>query len=221
MQPAYIHVTVPLSDAFALTLPWLNGRAPTLIAPSTRSIEETPQLERAGIRLGTTGHRHSRFTAKPEGAVIAWCLSLKEILEIESQALVEGIACVQGTAEHSPWITARKAVCLGGTPIPQIPEANTAVKNTIGGISGLAIQNQGLVDARERSEVVQALQHLREHGHTLEPQQLIVEALRQGWPGTSPLELAKIAADLNAGRRLQTGVRIRPATLQQWTSAES
>ena len=51
---------------------------------------------------------------------------------------------------------------------------------------------------------VQALTYMRDHGHTLVPDQLAVEAIRHGWPGTSPLELADLAKQLNAGKRLRT-----------------
>ena len=75
----------------------------------------------------------------------------------------------------------------------------------VGGISLLPVLSQGLVDSRERSMAVQALTYMRDHGHALVPEQLAVEAIRNEWPGTSPLELADLAKQLNAGRRLRYG----------------
>ena len=87
------------------------------------------------------------------------------------------------------------------------------------GLSGLAVSNQGLVDRRERSEVVQTLTYLRDHGVALEPDGLMVEALRNAWGGTGPEELRKIAIDLNKGKALHFSRRIRPERLEEWVRA--
>jgi len=67
---------------------------------------------------------------------------------------------------------------------------------------------------------VQALTYLREHGHRLDPDQLTSEALRRKWPRQSPLELARIARDLNAGKRLKFQQRLRPEVLVEWAKGE-
>ncbi len=86
------------------------------------------------------------------------------------------------------------------------------------GISLLPVLNQGLTDSRERFMAVQALTFMRAHGHELDPKQLIVEALRQGWPGVSPLEFAGLARDLNRGKRLRFQNRLDIRALQRWSS---
>jgi len=99
-----------------------------------------------------------------------------------------------------------------------VPEASPAIKAMVDGISLLPVLNQGLIDSRERSMAVQALTYLRNHGHTLVPEQLAVEAIRRGWPGTSPLELANLAKQLNAGKRLRYGQRLNTSVLEEWAS---
>ena len=89
----------------------------------------------------------------------------------------------------------------------------------VDGLSLLPVRNQGLIDSRERSMAVQALIYMRNHGHALIPDQLAVEAIRHGWPGTSPLELADLAKQLNAGKRLRYGQPLSTSVLKTWGSS--
>ena len=57
-------------------------------------------------------------------------------------------------------------------------------KRTVPGLSDMAVLNQGLIDRRERWAAVQALTFLRGRGVKLEPDGLMVEALRNGWGST-------------------------------------
>lgn len=66
---------------------------------------------------------------------------------------------------------------------------------------------------------IQALTYMRDHGHSLVPDQLVVEAIRCGWPGTSPLDLADLGKQLNAGKRLRYGQRLATSALEEWVSA--
>lgn len=61
--------------------------------------------------------------------------------------------------------------------------------------------------------------YLRDHGHTLHPARLVVEALRNDWPGTSPVELAEIAKELHDGRQLRYKWRINPEAMGEWLQA--
>jgi hypothetical protein len=150
--------------------------------------------------------------------VIAWCLSIEGVLEVEGNDRVAGIVVVRPSKSHAPWATAHDVEALGGDPLPRVPEATPAIKALVEGITGMAVLNQGLTDSRERAEAVQALTYFARHGHRLEPQQLVVEALRQRWPGSSPLELGHLARDINSGKRLRSGERIRSDVLARWAS---
>jgi len=219
MRRAYIEAHVPLSEAFAAARRWADGEAATLIAPSTGAVEAQPWLEMAGVEIGTSSNRHSRFSARPHGAVIGWCLNLEEVLEIESRSSVSSFVAVQAHASHAPWITAHDVEPLAGSDIARVPEATEAIKAMVEGISLLPVLNQGLSDSRERSMAVQALTFMRARGHELDPKQLIVEAIRQGWAGVSPLEFAGLARDLNRGKRLRFQNRLDIRALERWSSA--
>jgi len=65
---------------------------------------------------------------------------------------------------------------------------------------------------------VQALTYMRSHGHALVPNQLAVEAIRHGWPGTSALESADLARQINAGKRLRYSERLNTRVLAAWAS---
>ena len=221
MRRAYVEVHVPEPEGFAHALEWSGDESACVLAPSTSAVEGAPWLVASGLPIGTVGHRHSRFTARPRGIVIGWNLNLDEILETEDRKQVDGLVSVLTHQSHAPWVTAHAVECLGGAPIGAVSEASQAVKRTVKGISGSAILNQGLTDSRERSTAVQALTYLRDRGHRLDPDQLIVEAIRQRWPGTAPLELAKLARALNAGKQLRYQERIRPESLAQWASASA
>lgn len=218
MRRAYVEAHVPLRKAFVAARRWADGEVATLIAPSTSAVAAQPWLESSGVAIGTTSNRHSRFSARPHGAVIGWCLNLDEVLEIESRSSVSSIVAVQAHASHAPWITAHNVGRLGGSDIAHVPEATKAIKAMVEGISLLPVLNQGLTDSRERFMAVQALTFMRAHGHELDPKQLIVEALRQGWPGVSPLEFAGLARDLNRGKRLRFQNRLDIRALQRWSS---
>lgn len=150
------------------------------------------------------------------GTVIAWCLHLDEILELEEEASLDGLVLVRGYKTHAPWITSHDAEFLGGEPVALVPEASAAIKAMVDGISMSAVLNQGLIDSRERSTAVQALTFMRDHGHRIVPEQIAVEAIRQEWPGTSPIEFADLAKQLNAGKRLRYQKRLNPAAMAEW-----
>lgn len=99
-------------------------------------------------------------------------------------------------------------------------EASAPLKAAVNGLSGIAVVNQGLLDNRERSGAVQTLTYLRDHGVTLEPDGLMVEAMRNGWGGTGPEDLRKIAVDLNDGKALRFTKRITPERLEQWVQTK-
>lgn len=219
MRRSYTETHCSLTDSFKLAQRWAGDVPTSLIAPSTSAVEASPWLERTGVQIGTVGNRRSRFNGRPRGTVIAWCLHLDEVLDIEGQNGIDGIVLVRADSRHAPWITARHVDRLGGEAVPAVDEASTAIKAAVQGLSMVAVLNQGLIDSRERSAVVQTLTYLRDHGHKLDPGQLSTEALRREWPGQSPLEIGRIAQDLNVGKRLKFQQRIRPEILAEWANA--
>lgn len=221
MRRAYISPHVDLRESFRLAKAWAGSESSTtIVGPSTSAIEASPWLEQTGLPIGTTGNRRSRFTAQARsGTIIAWRLNADEILDLERRSELGGLVAVHAHHEHSPWITAHDVELLVGEPVPRVPEASSGIKAMVRGISLQAVINQGLVDPRERSTAVQALTYMRDHGHTLVPDQLAVEAIRLGWPGTSPLELADLAKQLNAGKHLRYKQRLNTSVLAEWASA--
>jgi len=219
MRRAYVEAQMPLREAFVVARKWADGGAVTLMVSSTREVDAQPWLESSGVAIGTTSNRHSRFSAHPHGAVIGWCLGLDEVLDLESESSVTGVVVVRAHASHAPWITAHDVERLGGRGIAPVPESSGAIKAMVEGISLLPVINQGLIDSRERSMAVQALSFMRERGHTLDPKGLVVEAIRQGWPGSTPLEFADLARDLNEGKRLRFENRLDIRALERWASA--
>ena len=221
MRRAYISPHVDLRESFRLAKAWAGSESSTtIVGPSTSAIEASPWLEQTGLPIGTTGNRRSRHTAQARsGTIIAWCLHLDEILDLERRSELDGLVAVRAHQNHAPWITAHDTELLGGESVPRVPEASSSIKAMVEGISQLAVINQGLVDSRERSMAVQALTYMRNHGHTLIPDRLAVEAIRRGWPGTSPLELADLAMQLNAGKHLHYKERLNASVLAEWASA--
>lgn len=217
MRRGYVEAHLPLKDSFRAAVEWLEGK-PTLIAPSTGVIETAGWLESAGIPLGTTSNRHSRFGARPRGAIMAWCLHLDEILDLESHDEVDSIVVVRAHATHAPWVTAHAVDHVAGETIERVSEASPAIKAMVEGLSLLPVLNQGLTDSRERAMVVQALTFMHARGHKLVPEQLVVEAIRNDWPRQSPLQLADLARSISQGRRLRFQTRLRTELLEEWAS---
>src|SRR6266700_6317254 len=120
MRRSYIEAHCPLRDAFVLAHRWAGDEQMNLLAPSTSAVEAEPWLERAGIPIGTVGHRHSRFTARPHGIVIGWCLNLDEVLNMQRHDDVEGIVLVRAHEQHAPWITAHHAEHVGGEVVAPV-----------------------------------------------------------------------------------------------------
>lgn len=218
MHRAYVEVQCPLAESFKLARRWAGSGTTTLIAPSTSAVTASPWLERTGIAIGTSGNRHSRFTARPRGTVIAWCLHLDEILDLEHGRDVGAMVLVRAFDRHAPWVTAHSAEHLGGEVVPAVPEASPAIKAMVEGISLLPVLNQGLSDSRERSMAVQALTYFHRHGHRLDGPQLITEALRNGWPRQSPLELARLAKEITAGKQLRYQQRLVADVVAEWAA---
>ncbi|MHA4855059.1 hypothetical protein L1080_036980 [Rhodococcus sp. MSC1_016] len=227
MRRAYIEAHVPLRRAVQTALDWAAGNA-TIHVPDSSSVRDNEWIEGLGIPI-TSSSSKSRLHGPPRGIVIGFCLNLSEVLEVERSAGVGGIVVVQAhgpvryaesAPSHAPWITAFDVEHLGGEEIARIPEASAPLKAAVNGLSGIAVVNQGLLDNRERSGAVQTLTYLRDHGVTLEPDGLMVEAMRNGWGGTGPEDLRKIAVDLNAGKALRFTKRITPERLEQWVQTK-
>lgn len=208
---------VDLRESFRIAHSWAGSSTPvTIMGPSTSALAESRWLTKTGLPIGTTSNRGSRFTAHPRsGTVIAWCLNVEEVLELERRADLDGLVVVYAHAAHAPWITAHNAEFLSGEPVPPIPDAPSIVAAAVDLITNIAVLNQGLIDSRERSGAVQVLTHLRAHGHRLNHDQVVVEAIRQGWPGASPLELADITKKVNAGKQLRFSRRINSDALAE------
>lgn len=226
MRRAYVDSRVPFEDALAAAVVWA-GESATLHVPDTRSVEEN-DLEELGIPI-TCASRKSRFYERPEGTVIGVFLNLGEVLEVERRQGIEGIVVMQAhgpvgyaptVPSHAPWITAFGAESLTEQHVPPTPEASGPLKAAVRGLYSIAIRNQGLIDRRERSEVVQALTYLRDRGVKLEPDGLLVEALRNGWGGQGPEELRAIAVDLANGKHLKFDKRLRPERIEEWAKAK-
>lgn len=221
MRRSYVEAHCSLGNAFTIARRWAGGASTSLLAPSTAAVEASSWLEGSGVPIGTVGNRHSRFNARAHGVVIAWCLHLDELLDLENRNDLDGTVLVRAGDQHAPWITAHRAEHLGGEAVPAVEEASRAIKATVEGLSMIAVLNQGLVDSRERSAAVQAFTYLRDHGHKLDPDQLATEALRRGWLRQSPLELAHIARDLNAGKRPRFQQRLNPEALARWAQGDA
>jgi hypothetical protein len=216
MRRSYIEMHCSLRSAFELARRWAGSTPTTLMAPSTSAVTSSPWLEGSGVPIGSVGNRHSRFNARPRGIIIGWCLHLDEVLELERHNDLTGMVLVRAFDQHAPWITAHRAEHIGGDFVAAVDEAEPAIKATVEGLSMIAVRNQGLIDSRERSTVVQALTYLRSRGHELVPEQLATEAIRLQWPGQAPLELAEVARKLNAGKQLRFERRLDPEALERW-----
>jgi hypothetical protein len=161
--------------------------------------------------------------------VIAWCLDVAEVLEVDRSPHVDGVVAVgahgpvqfaEGAAHHAPWITAYDVEHLAGEEIPPVPDAVGPVKSAMEGVTGIAVLNQGLIDNRDREPVVHALTYLRDHGVRLDPDGVMVEALRNDWGDDGAIEVREIVRDINRGKRLRYDkTRIRPERLRAWLNA--
>ncbi len=227
MRRAYVESHEPFTEALRLALRWAGDTA-TIHAPDTGSIKEN-RLDQLGVPL-TCASPRSKFHGRPQGTVVGTFLNLKEVLEVERASGVDGLVVVQahgpsrfpGVSHHGPWVTAFGAEHLGGQEIAAIAAAEPALRAAIRGLTGLAVGNQGLLDNRERSEVIHALTFLRSRGFALDPDSLMVEALRNEWGGTGAEDLRQIAIDLNKGKQLRFDKgRLRPERLEEWAAADT
>jgi hypothetical protein len=223
---AYVEGHLRFSDGVEKALRWA-GDAASIHVGDTQTVTHNPWLGDLGVTI-TCASRRSRFYGLPRGVVVCAWLNLSEVLEVERDGGVDGIAVVPAHGRltrvpsgsgHAPWITAFDAQCLGGNEIERIPEASAPLKATVEGLSDMAVLNQGLIDRRERSAAVQALAYLRAHGVPLDPDGLMVEALRNSWGSTGPEDLRQIAIDLNKSKKLQFTTRTRPERLEEWAQA--
>lgn len=223
MRRAYIEASIPGRQAFLTAVEWA-GRPDSIHVPATHCVDDNPWLAKLRIPI-TSSSAKSRFRGRPQGMVFGVFLNLPQTLGLEKSAHVEGIVAVsaygpnpysEGATGFAPWITAFDVEHLGGNQIAPTPDASEPVKRAVEGLTFLAVENQGLLDNRERSAAVQALTYLRDQGIRLEPDALMVEALRNGWGGKGPEELRAIALDLNAGKRLRFQERFSEDAMEAW-----
>lgn len=227
MRRAYVEAEIPPHQATMTALEWAGSNA-TIHVPDTGSVDVNTWIERLGVPISCSSSK-SRFYGVPRGTVIGFMLSPPEVFKVEQARGIDGLVVVgayrrrTATAStamsHSPWITAFGVEWLGGEPIAPIPAASAPLRAAVAGLSRPAVGNQGLSDKRERHAAVQALTHLRVHGVALDPDALMVEALRRGWGGDGPAGLRAVAVDLNHGKALQFTDRVTPQGLNDWLNA--
>lgn len=233
MRRAYIAADEPFDRAVARALLWA-GETATIHAPDTASIDEN-NLDNYGVPV-TCASRRSKFFGTPRGTVICAFLDLSQVLDVERHGRSRGVlpATVGGLIvvdaygpqpyakdgqHHSPWITAFDVEHLAGEPIAPVASAPAPLRAAIADLTRIAVRNQGLLDKRERSEAVHAMSYLRARGLPLDPDALMVEALRNEWGGTGPETLRQIAIDLNKGTNLHYDKRrLGPDRLQRWAT---
>lgn len=234
MRRAYIAADEPFDRALARALKWA-GETATIHAPTTASIEEN-NLDDYGVPV-TSASRRSGFYDHPRGTVICTFLDLGLVLDVERHghrrgtlpATIDGLIVVDAYGpqpytphgqHHSPWITAFDVEHLAGEPLAPVAPAPAPLRAALRDLTTNAVRNQGLLDKqRERSEAVHALTYLRSAGVPLDPDALMVEALRNEWGGTGPEDLRAIAVDLNNRKNLQYNKRRLGADrLQRWAA---
>lgn len=228
MRRAYVEAHAPLDEAIEIALDWAGDGA-AIHAPDTASVEDddTPLLG-YGVPV-TCASRKSRLYGRPTGTVVAVSLSGTEMLGLEQARGVDGIVIVEAhgpqrytpeVLSHAPWITAFDAEHLGGEQISGVPEASAPLKAAMKGLTGVAVANQGLRDKRERSAVIETLMFLRARGIEVDPDAVVVEALRNTWGKQGPEEAHEIAVALKQGRALrhQRG-RFTQRVLEEWAAA--
>lgn len=226
VKRAYVQEQVPLLDAVGMAVDWAGTDTVVVQIPNSHCVVEHPWLEKTSQIEIVCASAKSKYPSRPSGGVvIAFDLPTVEILGIESVAGVDAIVAVRahgptdwGTvADHSPWITAFDVEHLGGDVITPVPDATAPIQATVRGLTRPLHGGESL-DTRERYAAVQALTHLRSNGIALEPDSVMVEALRNGWLGSS-VTLRQIALDLNDGKNLRYEARLRPEVLREWASA--
>ena len=234
MRRAYIASDEPFNRAVARALLWA-GETATIHAPDTASIEEN-DLDDYGVPV-TCASRRSKFYGTPRGTVIATFLDLGQVLDVDRHgrprgvlpATVDGLMVVDAYGpqpyskygqHHSPWITAFDVELLAGEPVAPVAPAPAPLRAAIADLTNMAVRNQGLLDKqRERSEAIHALTFLRDKGFRLDPDALMVEALRNEWGGNGPEDLRAIAIDLNNRKNLQYNKgRLGADRLKRWAA---
>lgn len=225
MDRAYVQERTPLADAVSLAVDWAGGDDVVVQVPNSRCLLENPWLEKAFRDNIVCASRKSKYYGKPSGGVvIALDLPVDEILGIERVAGIDAIVAVRAhgpvanvqVPDHSPWVTAFDVEHLGGDVITAVPDASAAIQAAVRGLTKPQHSDDSL-DTRERHAAVQALTYFRSHGIALEPDPLVVEALRNGWLESS-LELRQIAIDLNDGKNLKFQSRLQSEVLRAWAS---
>lgn len=233
MRRAYITADEPFENALAQALEWAGDTA-TIHVADTATVEDE-ELDTLGIPV-TSSSRKSRFYGHPRGTVIAVGLNLAGVLDVERhsrprgplKATVDGLIVTDAygpqpyTAHgqhHSAWITAFDVDHLGGTAIPAVASAPAALRAAIRHLTTrIAVRNQGLIDKRERHAAVHALTYLRDAGHPLDPDALMIEALRNEWGGNGPEDLRQIAVDLQHKNLKYDKNRVTTEQLRQWAA---
>lgn len=234
MRRAYISADAPFENALALALEWAGDTA-TIHAPDTTTVEEEG-LHALGIPV-TSPARKSRFHGTPHGTVIAVALNLAEVLDVERhsrvrrtlQPTVDDVVLIAAYGpqpysrygqHHSAWITAFDVEHLGGTPVPAVEPAPAPLRAAVRDLTArMAVRNQGLLDKHERHAAVHALTYLRDAGHPLDPDALMVEALLHEWGGNGPEELRQIAIDLQGKNLKYDKNRVSTEQLKTWAAA--
>ena len=228
MRRAYVESRIPLDEAINIALDWA-GETASIHAPDTASIDaDDTQLLAYDVPV-TCASRRSRLFGRPQGTVAAVFLNGTAVLELEQASGVDGIVVVDAhgrqrytpdSISHAPWITAFGAEHLGGNHIPAVPEAPAPIKAAMKGLTRIAVLNQGLLDKRERSEVIDALAFLQARGIEIDPDAVLVEALRNRWGKSGPEQAHAIAVDLRGGHKLkyQKG-RLTQRVLEEWANA--
>jgi len=227
MRRAYVETHVDLPEAVALALKWAGATA-TISVPNTACVDANPWLRELGLPI-TSPSAKSKHHAPASGTVIAFDLGMPGVLEVDRLPSVDGMVAIRahgpdryapGVLDYRPWITAYDVEHLGGEVIAPLDAPSPQVRAAIEGMTSIAIRNQGLIDRRDRSTVIEGLMFLQRNNIQLDPDVVMVEALRNHWGGDGAEKVRQTVIDLNQGKKLSyTGGRLRPAFMDEWLHA--
>jgi|1186.fasta_scaffold11551_3 hypothetical protein len=134
------------------------------------------------------------------GPVVVCAPDLKSLAKAEEIGPATALLVVGAHSGLTPWISAFRPECVGGTVIPVNDRvvSDPAVWAAMESLTDVIDSGTGLAHPADRIWVTEGLLELSSSGHAFDPDELMAAAFSLNWRGTAAWDLRVLARQLNA-----------------------
>jgi hypothetical protein len=213
-EAAYVGKFPTFEDDMGPAFAWAERRAHdflcglTVIAPTRSHFKDIGPLSVLPASVGQETPKTLGSFRRTQPVIISCWPTEKDLERLDKATGLRALAVIPWIEEEiNTWRQARGAVdLLGVQPVPAVPTiADPVVEAAMRSVTRMVNLSTGLTHPSDRSAAIWALKVLKRNGHRLDPEELRVWAMANGWRADTSRQLGEYAAGVVVGKAYKAG----------------